>query len=135
MKFNEEKGNVFDLEETHHIVHCISMDFKLGAGIALDIENRYNVKEKLYQSIIRPAILTGNVINLVTKDKYWQKPIYSNIYVSTKYLYDICIEHDITKLVMPRIGCGLDNLIWRKVRKIIEDRFKNTDIEIEVRYL
>ena len=33
---------------------------------------------------------------------------------------------------MPRIGCGLDRLRWKKVREIIKSIFQDTDLEIEV---
>lgn len=38
----------------------------------------------------------------------------------------------VTKLAMPKIGCGLDILEWNKVSEIIKDVFKDTDIEILV---
>ena len=37
---------------------------------------------------------------------------------------------DITKLAMPKIGCGLDRLQWDKVYDIICDVFKDTDVDI-----
>lgn len=46
-----------------------------------------------------------------------------------------CERHEIKYLAMPKIGCGLDRLQWGKVREIIQDKFKDLDIEIEVRYL
>ena len=48
---------------------------------------------------------------------------------------DICRDCGAKNLAIPRIGCGLDNLQWSKVREIIEDKFKDIDINIEVRYL
>ena len=38
----------------------------------------------------------------------------------------------ITKIAMPRIGCGLDGLNWQDVKKALQDVFDNTDIEILV---
>jgi O-acetyl-ADP-ribose deacetylase (regulator of RNase III) len=45
---------------------------------------------------------------------------------------DFCVENDITKLAMPRIGAGLDKLDWEQVKEVIEDVFEDTDIEITV---
>ena len=42
---------------------------------------------------------------------------------------------NIKKLVMPKIGCGLDRLSWDKVEPMIQEIFKDLDIEIVVCYL
>jgi hypothetical protein len=36
----------------------------------------------------------------------------------------------VTKLAMPKVGCGLDKLSWPNVYDIICDVFKNTDVDI-----
>ena len=46
----------------------------------------------------------------------------------------ICKERYITKLGLPLIGRGLDKLEWPKVKKIIEEAFKDQDIDIQIRY-
>ena len=38
----------------------------------------------------------------------------------------------VTQLAMPRIGCGLDGLVWEEVRGIIRDVFANTSVTISV---
>lgn len=42
---------------------------------------------------------------------------------------------NIKRLVMPKIGCGLDRLSWEKVEPMIKEIFKNLDIEIIICYL
>lgn len=42
---------------------------------------------------------------------------------------------DIKYLGIPKLGCGLDKLQWKKVKEIIEEVFSDMDIEIEIRYL
>lgn len=59
------------------IVHCISADYVLGAGIAKKIEKRYKIKQSLriYGSHKYPdCLVVNNIINLVTKDIYYNKP-------------------------------------------------------------
>ena len=75
------------------------------------------------------------VFNLVTKNNYWDKPTYETITKCIEEMADICRDCGAKNLAIPRIGCGLDNLQWSKVREIIEDKFKDIDINIEVRYL
>jgi O-acetyl-ADP-ribose deacetylase (regulator of RNase III) len=43
-----------------------------------------------------------------------------------------CEEHDVKKLAMPRIGCGLDRLDWNKVREMIKQTFEETNIELTI---
>ena len=48
---------------------------------------------------------------------------------------DLCEQLNVHKLGMPRIGCGLDRLQWSWVKSKIEEKFADTDIDIQVRYL
>ncbi|CAB1451708.1 unnamed protein product [Pleuronectes platessa] len=43
-----------------------------------------------------------------------------------------CVKNGVTRISMPRIGCGLDRLEWRRVEEILEQVFKHTDISITV---
>ena len=139
MILNEKKGNLFELDnKKYFFAHCISSDFALGAGIAVEFEKRFNLKKDLkkYTSGKYPELITINhVFNLVTKDKYWHKPTYESITKCIQYMRDMCRNCDIEYLAMPKIGCGLDRLQWSKVKEIIKEEFKDLDIEIEVRYL
>ena len=45
------------------------------------------------------------------------------------------ITNKIKYVAMPKIGCGLDRLQWGKVREIINETFKDLDIEILVCYI
>lgn len=139
MVFNEKKGNLFELDnEKYFFAHCVSLDFDLGKGIAVDFQKRFNIKKDLIScsSGTYPELITvNNVFNLVTKKKYWNKPTYESLTKCIKYMRDMCQNCNIKYLAMPKIGCGLDGLQWGKVREIIKEEFKNLDIEIEVRYL
>jgi hypothetical protein len=42
---------------------------------------------------------------------------------------------DIKKISMPKIGCGLDNLNWQKVKKIIQKELCDIGIDVTVYYL
>jgi hypothetical protein len=141
MKINIEHNNLFYLDDkTYYLVHCISDDFALGAGIAKEFEMRYGLRIQLHEKYPNGlggsgCILIGKVFNLVTKEKYWQKPSYNNLRMALVSLKKQVIQNNIKKLGIPKIGCGLDGLVWSKVLFIIEEVFKDTDIEIEVRYL
>lgn len=136
----EEKKDLFSVPKDYALVHCISADFALGAGIAREFANR-GVKTALCSMYTAPAI--GSALatfatdwageyNLVTKAKYWGKPTYAQLRQALVSLRSVAASHGRTKLAMPKIGCGLDRLEWSKVKDIICEVFENADTEILV---
>lgn len=147
MKFNEQKGNLFELGDKYTLAHCISLDCEMGKGIAVEFDRRFSGMKVWLQRMIKandyeypktiPAY-QGNelrVFNLITKEKYWHKPTYQTITKCVREMAEYCARHNIKYLAIPKIGCGLDRLQWGKVRDIIKEEFQDLDIEIEVRYL
>ena len=148
MKITEIKRDLFDMPLDYTLVHCISEDCAMGAGIAKTFNYKYkNMKDVLKYDIAKNGLKypisiyyhesnqKHNVINMITKEKYWHKPTYNNFLHSLLDVAEICKTRDIKKLAMPKIGCGLDKLEWSKVRKLIEDYFEDLDIEIIVCYI
>ena len=135
MKLEEKKMNLFEVDEKYYLAHCISADYKLGAGIAVAFQKKFSLRNKLESKgtgIFPDCIQIGKVFNLVTKSKYYGKPTYQTLEQSLILLKDLIEVRDIKFLAMPKVGCGLDRLSWGKVREIIQDIFKDTDIEILV---
>lgn len=144
MKYSEAKQDLFTVDNTYYLAHCISADFGMGKGIAVqfnvyfDMKNRLNKKYPGYlrkfccSNIHGDCILEDQVLNLITKERYWGKPTYESITQALKKCKDICMKNGINKIAMPMIGCGLDKLNWDKVSQIIQETFKDTDIEILV---
>lgn len=138
MKITEMQKDLFEVEDNHHLAHCISSDYALGAGIAVAFNKKYDMKRKLFlkgTGKYPDCIQIGNVFNLVTKNKCWEKPTYENLRSSLFLMKDAIVSKRITHLAMPRIGSGLDRLEWAKVKEIIEDVFQDIDIEILICYL
>lgn len=143
MTIREEQRDLFTVPTDYILVHCISADLVMGAGIAKEFTRR-GVKAQLqrdYQDIEVGDCLVSDTtgwraeLNLVTKEKYWQKPTYETMRMAledTKSLYEEIMSYENVKLAMPRIGCGLDRLQWDKVKAIIEEVFADTDVEILV---
>lgn len=151
MKYTEEKKDLFTLPKDYMLVHCISADFAMGAGIAKrftllgvrdalyrcqaygSLHTRGYFDGKGYCMITREEICGWKVANLVTKNRYYDKPTYKTL---RDALHDLKkhLENfpEVRKLGMPLIGCGLDKLQWDKVKGIIEDQFGDTDYEITV---
>ena len=144
MVYKEEKRDLFTVSDDYYLAHCISADYKLGAGIAVEFNKRFDMKRKLNekmpkcwdfmkkQEIDGICIVVDHVLNLVTKERYWHKPTYNSIEDSLDSMRQVCKAYGIKKVAMPLIGCGLDRLQWDKVSAIIKKIFKNEDVEILV---
>lgn len=136
------------------ICHCISADAAMGAGVALALVRKYPDLKPTVRSILKTThsdTLVGHVVfyadsyshtliaNMVTKQNYWDK---STTMPSGHYLKSLreCLENvrsvmdglNEKKLVMPKIGCGLDRCNWNDVLQLIYEVFGNSDIEITV---
>lgn len=146
MTIIEVHQDLFTVPKDYTLVHCISADFALGAGIAKEFNKRFNMKRKLqskypdYFDIFIQHHFGGGciyiyedrVLNLVTKERYFEKPSIYTMKIALQCMKEICLINGITKLAMPKIGCGLDRLQWSKVKQTIEEMFADTDIEIRV---
>lgn len=138
MNITIEKRDLFSVAQDYYLCHCVSADWALGAGIAKTFNTIYNMRSKLYKQYPRyvyrggDALLVDNVFNLVTKAKCFQKPTYDSLREALEMLKEKIKILNITKLAMPKIGCGLDRLSWPKVYDMICEVFKDMDIEIVI---
>lgn len=145
MIYKEEVKDLFSVTGDYYLAHCISADFGMGKGIVILFNEKFDMKNKLkskYGDWTRywdnseecqgDCILEGRVLNLITKRNYWQKPTYKTMRQALEHMRILCENNNIKKLAMPLIGAGLDRLEWSKVSEIIQEVFKNTDIEILV---
>lgn len=139
MTFTEIKSDLFKVSNDYTLVHCISADFALGAGIAKQFRDR-GVRAALLAKYRNPAVGTALLtnetdwngeINLVTKEKYWLKPTYATLKAALIDARDnVIIPNGFHKLAMPYIGCGLDRLDWSLVKPVILEVFSKMNIEI-----
>ena len=141
MKFHAIQADLFEYENEYALVHCISSDCVMGAGIAPQFVKRYGLKRDLISlnPKVGQAILwqrdSISVLNLITKKYVYQKPTLKTLEESLRSMKKQVIKNQIKKLAMPLIGCGLDRLRWEDVEKLIKDMFEDVDVEILVCYL
>ena len=121
------------------LVHCISADKALGAGVAKELDKRFKVKSKLNDIIYWDGygvptftVINENfwIVNLVTKWRYFDKPTYETIEEALKESRPLVRSIKDAKIVMPRIGCGLDGLSWNKVKEIVEKEYLGLDVTV-----
>lgn len=143
MTYEEVKGDLFKAPTNYYLVHCISADFAMGAGIAKEF-TRHGVRDWLCRkypgfhsrewnkgyALFAPFETHKGVINLVTKARFFEKPTYDSLREALIDSKQIITDGDC--IAMPLIGCGLDKLEWDKVRNIIFETFKNDNITIKV---
>ena len=146
MTICEVKKDLFTVDESYWLCHCISADFKMGAGIGVEFAKRFDVKRKLnwyyhfnyLNDIWRKyhlrgdCLITDGVLNLVTKELYFHKPGYDSMRIALETMGCVLKRSGIKKIAMPKIGCGLDGLDWILVREIIENVFEDMGIDILV---
>ena len=134
MIYKEEHRDLFSVNLKEWIpVHCISMDCKMGAGIAVPMKKKFSLGRLESRVLYFPCCVFHNgVYNLVTKSRYFHKPSYGTLKSALIEMKSHIIKSEVKKIVMPKIGSGLDKLSWPKVKEIIQDLFEDIDIEILV---
>ena len=144
MVYEEKFQDLFTVPDEYYLAHCISADFGMGKGIAVDFNKRFQMKQRLqvkypdYQSMFErhriggDCILEGRVLNLVTKERYWEKPTIVTMIIALKKMREVCMNAGIGKVAMPMIGAGLGRLAWDNVSAQIQRIFGDTNMEILV---
>lgn len=143
MIYKEYVGNLFNYNN-YTYVQCISADFKMGAGISLEFNKRFNIKNDLinkYNNALKlweqqlnkgMCVYCNNVLNLITKKYYYHKPTYNNMYNALVQMKNLILQKNINKIAMPTIGCGLDKLEWNKIKAMLFNIYRDMNIEIIV---
>jgi len=146
------RGDLFTAPPGWCLGHCVSRDLHMNKGIARTFRQRFGRVGDLVaqQCGIGSVAFIENVVSrttttptsvltpipaifyLITKEKYWGKPTYATFRASLEELCKIMISKGLTKLAIPRIGCGLDRLNWSRVSSILEEVFKGSGVSIRV---
>lgn len=140
MKYQEVSQDLFEVEMNYAVAHCISRDCKMGAGIALIFRNKYpNMPEHILWKKLKigDAVLYKGedrrlIFNLITKEKYWNKPTKDTFKRSIENLKEEMEVNNVKKLAIPLLGAGLDRLDWNENSETIQRIFQDTDVEILV---
>lgn len=144
MQYSETVKDLFTVPKDYMLCQCISADFAMGKGIALQFNHYFNIKKILrakYKSYVQVwdsqnphgnCLMEGRVFNLITKRNYWEKPTYETLGKALTVMKTMILLTNKRKIAMPKIACGLDGLQWDRVRRIIKEIFKDTDVEILV---
>ena len=130
-------GDLFDNIGKAYLAHCISADIKLGAGIALEFDKKFDMRfnimfdrkmaeDNFMPGINYPVYLVKDVFNIVTKKMYYDKPSYESFRDGIVAMRSMIVWHEASnmlkynKVCMPLLGCGLDKLDPNRVIPIID---------------
>lgn len=138
MNLTEVQGDIFLAPYDSRFVQCISADYVMGKGIATQFNERFNTKQRILEryepeEIFRSGycVFDGLITYcLVTKGKYYQKPTYKSLEEALIYLRDNWLSQLTDNEIVissPKIGCGLDQLNWNKVKDLIINTFAYMD--------
>jgi hypothetical protein len=134
----EVEGNLFNTESHIPLAHCVSADFHMKRGIALTMRRKFGhvaqlrEQKKMVTEIASLEVENRTILYLITKEHYWQKPTYFDLFQTLLNLKEHCLNNNITQLACPRLGCALDGLQWETVRSMLCYIFRKSTITITV---
>jgi len=142
MVITEVSQDLFSIPQGYYLAHCISGDYAFEAGIAAELDKRYDMRLKLHERFSIPAgkrfanvgraLLVDNVFNLVVKERYFHKPELETIFAALLDMRARCDNNGIRFLAMPLISYGPDGPDWEHIRGLFEVVFADADIQILV---
>lgn len=141
MNYKEKKINLFEIPKEYALGQCLSTDCDKKEGIVVQFNKKFkgmmNFLSKSNPNVGECILYQKNkdsqkVLNLFTKKKYFAKPTYDSFEKSILDMKRVCLENNIDKIAIPKIGSGKDKLNWAKNRDIIKKIFEDTEIEIIV---
>ena len=137
------QGNIFNTE-TQTIVNTVNCYGVMGAGLALQVKERYpeclqSYEYLCYKHLFKP----GNtqlvrvsserwILNFATKD-HWTHP--SKIEWIERGLYEFVAKYKqrgITSAAFSPLGCGNGKLSWARVQPLMEQYLTPLPITVEI---
>ncbi|XP_034238375.1 uncharacterized protein LOC117643545 isoform X2 [Thrips palmi] len=134
----EVKGDLFDMPVEYALAHCVGSDFIMSSGVAVNFRKKFRqVPELLEQNKRAGQVAFINcsgryIYYLVTKLASTGKPTWEDFESAVIEWSELCVEHNVTKIAIPKIGCGRDQLDWSRVKNLLNKQFSKSGIEITV---
>lgn len=122
------KGDLFSFCKDMPIAHCIDATAKMGKGIAVDVAKRFPKPSPSSRFCAKRTINDAGEVcyHLITKYFHFDKPTYESLSQALCGLALMLKRDRVSRIAIPRLGCGLDRLDWAKVRPLIERTLKDT---------
>ena len=129
------------LQQPNSMGHCISAEARMSKGFADFISHRIPglkstcLKAKLFMGKVFPfwdSIGKDSIYNLVTKERFFNEP---NLPTLSKTLEAMKIHvstNGVSTFAIPKLGCGLDQMNWQDVVKLLRDIFAYADADVQI---
>jgi hypothetical protein len=131
------EGSVMD--STASLVHCVAADFHEARGVAVDMKASYGKTDYLRsmgkvagEVATMPIRENDYLFNLVTKMESKHKPRRVHLRQCLWELRETCLNLGVTRLAMPKIGSGYDNLSWDQTEDDLRMVFAGSGIQVDV---
>lgn len=134
-------GDLFAAPFDFSLAHCVAKDFRMSRGIA----NRFrllfgnvkflkNQKTNIGDVAFIKVDQNKYIFYLVTKQFSLPncKPTLEALRNCLKNLKKLCKRFNISKLAIPKIGCGIDSLCWSTVSSDVRKCFESENVCIRV---
>ena len=127
--------------QPYSIAHCISADARMKKGFADTLSNKVpQLREKCRSTTLQPGQILpfwdehGDryIYNLVTKEKFSDKPTIENLSKALTTMKSHATTYGVHSIAMPKIGCGLDQMNWQDVLRLLKDQFAYSSIRVIV---
>eukprot|EP00102_Acyrthosiphon_pisum_P024216 XP_016661426.1 PREDICTED: uncharacterized protein LOC107884251 [Acyrthosiphon pisum] len=131
-----EEINAITSAGTFAVAHCVSEDFLMSRGVAVQFKLNYGQVGVLLDQRVRVGGVAELKVHqengfyifyLVTKVLYHQKPTIQSLATTLVQLRDRLKELSINSLIIPKLGCMLDQLNWYQVHALIKTTFDSSD--------
>ena len=133
------KGSVLDCPRKSAIAHCISADCDFGLT-AQKIDEEYNIKKNI-QDFIQctdpnqiPGLVvpTGIIYSILLTNHTYETVTLESLKVGMSALCYLCTDNGFSMISMQKDDNMFDCFDWDIVVSVINETFKNTDIEINI---
>ena len=140
-------GNILD-SNAEALINTVNTVGVMGKGIALQFKKMYHKNYKAYVEacerneieigklfVVKDSNLSSGekyIINFPTKKDWRKSSEYSFINAGLDDLIRVLKEYNIKSIAIPPLGAGNGGLEWEKVKKIIEQKLNNLEVEIIV---
>ena len=138
-RLDEVRGDLFSVADDVSLGHCVAEDLRLGRGIAVAFKERFGGVDDMRSQNVGiggvAALRRGRrfVYALVTKPRSsGTYPTMAAMRACLQALKTRMARDGVTRLAVPRLGCGLDKLDWPAVSALLREVFADTDASITV---
>ena len=69
---------------------------------------------------------------LMTKQRFFDKPVLPTLLTTLEAMKSHAAMYGVSTIAIPKIGCGLDQMSWQKVLKLLREVFVYSDTHVVV---